>query len=273
MRTTRPARPQELPEELPDFADSETLRELIAILTATGTWATSPVARELMLFTMRKYAPVAKAWHRDPADAGYAAFLAFRTPTTLAADDPWAVVTQAVRLQIAADEHADRLMTSSDKARRPSKRPTVEPIRAGHYEEFLYDIHPRDPVTEPEDGTDAVEDVIRAAGVFFVVTGWPARTVEAAIEYICNRVTSLSSRDSAMDVLTADTALAYRLGYSDTQWAALLRLLIGVKATRRRDGQPGILARLLLGDTVAELLHDEELMQVARRARPAAGSA
>jgi hypothetical protein len=251
-----------------DFADSETLRELIAVLTATGGWVSSPVARELMLFTMRKYAPVAKAWHRDPADAGYAAFLAFRTPTTVAADDPWAVVTQAVRLSIAAEENADRLMTSSDKARRPTKRPMLEPIRAGHYEEFLYDIHPRDPQSVPDDAGDVVEEVIRTAGMFFVTTGWPAATVVSAIEYICNRITSLSSHDSALDVLTADTALAYRLGYSDTEWATLLCLLIGVKATRRRDRGSGILARVLLGDSVADLLVDQDLVQASRQARP-----
>ncbi|WP_308465226.1 hypothetical protein [Rathayibacter soli] len=260
MRTTRLASQ----EELPDFTDSEILRELITTLTATDRWATSAVARELMLFAMHKYAPIAKAWHRDPADAGYAAFLAFRTPATLTADDPWAVVTHAVRLAIAADEHADRLMTSSDKARRPSKRPPLEPIRAGYYEEFLYDIHRRDPFVESEDSNDDVENVIRSACVFFVVTGSPARAIEAAVEYICNRISSLSSHDSAMDTLTVDTALAYRLGYSDTRWAALVRLLIGTKPTRRHDAGTGILGRVLLGDTVADLLQDADLVRMAR---------
>ena len=65
-----------------------------------------------------------------------------RQPTTLRADDPWAVITRAVALGIAAEVHADRNMTSQDKARRPSKRPVEEPMRAGHYEEFFYDVHP-----------------------------------------------------------------------------------------------------------------------------------
>jgi hypothetical protein len=257
------------PEELPNFADSETLREVVASLTATDTWARSPVARELMLFTMRKYAPVAKGWHRDPADAAYAAFLAFRAPTTLAADDPWAVVTKAVRLSIAAEEHADRLLTSSDKARRPTKRPPSEPIRAGAYEDFLYDIRPRDVFSDSDGNNDAVERVIRSTCVFFVINGWPARTVEVAVEYICNRITSLSSHDSAMDALTADTAMAYRLGYSNAMWAELLLLLVGVKAGRHRNNQVGILGRLLLGETVADLLQDEELAGPARDAVPA----
>jgi hypothetical protein len=257
------------PEELPNFADSETLREVVASLTATDTWARSPVARELMLFTMRKYAPVAKGWHRDPADAAYAAFLAFRAPTTLAADDPWAVVTQAVRLSIAAEAHADRLMTSSEKARRPTKRPPSEPIRAGSYEDFLFDIHPRDMFSDSDETNDAVERVVRSACVFFVINGWPARTVEVAVEYICNRVTSLSSHNSAMDVLTADTALAYRLGYSNAMWETLLRLLVGVKLGRHRNNQIGILGRLLLGETVVDLLQDEDLAGLARKAVPA----
>lgn len=60
-----------------------------------------------------------------------------RQSTTVKADDPWAVVTRAVALGIAAEAHADRDMTSQDKARRPSKRPREEPVRAGHYEEFF----------------------------------------------------------------------------------------------------------------------------------------
>lgn len=265
MPVTRPFRP----EELPDFADSKTLREVIASLTVTNAWAKSPVAPELMLFTMRKYAPVAKGWHRDPADAAYAAFLAFRAPTTLAADDPWAVVTKAVRLSIAADEHADRLMTSSEKARRPTKRPPSEPIRAGDYEEFLFDIRPRDIFSNSDGNNDAAECVIRSACVFFVINGWPARTLEVAVEYICGRITSTSSHDSALDVLTADTAMAYRLGYSNPMWATLLRLLIGVKSGRRREGRIGILGRLLVGDTVADLLQDKDVVRRARDAAPA----
>jgi hypothetical protein len=260
------------PEELPNFADSETLREVVASLTATDTWARSPVARELMLFTMRKYAPVAKGWHRDPADAAYAAFLAFRAPTTLAANDPWAVVTQAVRLSIAAEAHADRLMTSSEKARRPTKRPPSEPIRAGGYDELLYDIRPRNMSSDSDGNNDGTERVIRSACVFLVINGWPVRTVQLAVEYICSRITSLSSHDSAMDVLTADTAMAYRLGYSNAMWETLLRLLIGVKSGRRRDGRIGILGRLVLGETVADLLQDEDFADLARKAvlaRPA----
>jgi hypothetical protein len=263
MNTTHPS------PAMPDFTNSQTLRELIATLTATDSWRTSPIARELMLYAMRKYAPVAKAWHREPADAAYAAFLAFRAPTTSAATDPWAVVTRAVQLSLAADEHADRLMTSSDKARRPSKRPTQEPVRAGDYEEFLYDIRRADPA-EPDEEADAVEDVIRTAGVFLVTASWPARTIGVAVEYICNRITSLSSRVSAIDVLTADTAMAVRLGYLPSQWAALLGLLLGTKSTRTPGADSGILARVLMGDTITELLDDAELLSTARAAAPKA---
>lgn len=253
MTSTFPARF----DPAPNFADSETLRELIATLTATNTWRTSVVARQLMEFAIRKYTPVAKAWHRDPADAGYAAFLAFRAPTTVAANDPWAVVTQAVRLSMAAEEHGDRLLTSSEKARRPTKRPDSEPVRAGHYEDFLYDIHPH---SEDHGQEDTVDQLVRTAGVFLVATGWPAKTIEPAVEYICNRVSSLASRESAMGVLTSDTGLARRLGFDDQQWGALLRLLLGTHSTNRSEGTTGIIARILLHDTLDELLTDTDLV-------------
>ena len=115
----------------PDFTTPEGLRQVLIDLNTHNAWATSSVAAELMVYATAKYIPVARAWHRDPADAAYEAFIAMRQSTTVKADDPWAVVTRAVALGIAAEAHADRDMTSQDKARRPSKRPNEEPVRAG----------------------------------------------------------------------------------------------------------------------------------------------
>ncbi|MGO2745556.1 MAG: hypothetical protein ACTIAO_03045, partial [Microbacterium sp.] len=142
MNHHHPSTPTQAASLPPDFTTSEGLRELLTELNEHNAWATRPVAAELMVYATGKYAPIAKAWHRDPTDAAYEAFLAMRQPTTLKADDPWAVITRAVALGIAAEVHADRNMTSQDKARRPSKRPAEEPMRAGHYEEFFYDVHP-----------------------------------------------------------------------------------------------------------------------------------
>lgn len=251
----------------PDFTSGEGLRELLTELNEHNAWATSPVAAELMVYATQKYAPIAKAWHRDPADAAYEAFLAMRTRTTLRADDPWAVITRAVALGIAAEAHADRNMTSQDKARRPSKRPTEEPVRAGHYEEFFYDVHPHAPeIVQHGDGEDhSVDRVIRATSVFLVLTDWPARPVEQAVDYIAHRVTGLSSRSSAVEVVSKELHIAIRLGYTPEAWAALVRLVVGTKTGKRGNGQYGLFARVLLGDNLDDLLRDAPLVAASRR--------
>lgn len=258
----------------PDFTTGEGLRELLTDLNADNAWSSSPVAAELMVYATNKYTPIAKAWHRDPGDAAYEAFLAMRQPGTVRADDPWAVITRAVALGIAAEVHADRNMTSQDKARRPSKRPTEEPMRAGHYEEFFYDVHPHADTLALQHGEyllhgdeedHSVDRVIRATCVFLVLTDWPARPVEQAVDYIAHRVTSLTSRDSAVDIVSQDLTIAIRLGYTPEDWGELVRLVVGTRTGRRKKGHYGLFARVLLGDDVADLLCDEALVAASRR--------
>lgn len=253
---------------VPDFTTGEGLRELLTELNEHNAWATSPAAAELMVYATQKYTPIAKAWHREPADAAYEAFVAMRQRTTLRADDPWAVITRAVALGIAAEVHADRNMTSQDKARRPSKRPSEEPMRAGHYEEFFYDVHPHAHslyARETSDEDDSADRVIRATCVFLVLTDWAARPVEQAVDYIAHRVTGLSSRDSAVEIVSKERHIAIRLGYGPDEWAALVRLVIGTKTGKRKTGQYGLFARVLLGDDVADLLSDDDLVETSRR--------
>lgn len=264
MNHHHPSTPAAAPPQ-PDFRTSEGLRELLTELNEHNAWATSPVAAELMVYATGKYAPIAKAWRRDPADAAYEAFLAMRQRTTLRADDPWAVVTRAVALGIAAEVHADRNMTSQDKARRPSKRPVEEPMRAGHYEEFFYDVHPHALHTSGNGEDRSVDRVIRATCVFLVLTDWPARPVEQAVDYIAHRITGLSSGTSALEIVSHELHIAIRLGYTPDEWAGLVRLVVGTKTGRRKTGDYGLFARVLLGDDVADLLRDETLVKTSRR--------
>lgn len=256
------------PASAPDFTTGEGLRALITDLNEHNAWASSPVAAELMVYVTHKYTPIAKAWRRAPEDAAYEAFLAMRQPTTLRADDPWAVITRAVALGIAAEVHADRNMTSQDKARRPSKRPAEEPMRAGHYEEFFYDVHPHahSLYARSHEGEDhSVDRVIRATCVFLVLTDWSARPVEQAVDYIAHRITGLSSSSSALEIVSKELHIAIRLGYTPEAWAGLVRLVVGTKTGRRTRGDYGLFARVLLGDDVADLLRDEDLVESSRR--------
>ena len=75
-------------EPLPDFTTGEGLRVLLEQLTAEHLWRTHPAARALMQYAQEKYLPLARSWHRDPADAAYEAFMAMRTPAIRRAADP-----------------------------------------------------------------------------------------------------------------------------------------------------------------------------------------
>lgn len=250
-----------------DFRSSEGLRSLLIELNAAPSgWRNTPIADDLLAYCREKYAPVARAWHRDPDDAAYEAFIAMRSPSTVKARDPWAVVTTAVALGVAAETHADRHLTSQDKARRPTKRPTSEPVRTGGYEEFFLDVYPH--ATTPDLTDTGVGEVVRTTTVFLVLTGWQAPPLETAVDHIASRVSDYSSRESALDIVSRDLSIAVRLGFAPTTWRALVRLLIGSRS-KTTDGQLGIFARVLLGDSVSDLLGDPPLVERSRSAHPA----
>lgn len=262
MSTNAPLTPDgRAPGEGVDFTTPDGLRQVIEELIASDAWSTSPVAAELMVYATTKYAPVAKAWHRDPDDAAVEAFFAMLTPSTLRARDPWAVVTRSVALSIAAETLAERFLTSQDKARRPTRRPAEDPVRAGHYEDYLYDIHPHQPGEHAEDGVDRI---VRTTTIFLVSTGWAHRGVEQAVDYIAHRITGLRSRESAAETVTGDLHIATRLGYDPETWRALVRLTVG-RRPRRDEKEMGLFARVLLGDDLGELLADEHLVAASRQ--------
>ena len=89
-------------------------------------------------------------------------------------------------------------------------------MRAGHYEEFFYDVHPHaHSLYARHDGEEdhSADRVIRATCVFLVLTDWAARPVEQAVDYIADRVTGLSSRGSAVEIVSKERHIAIRLGY------------------------------------------------------------
>lgn len=142
-------------------------------------------------------------------------------------------------------------------------------MRAGHYEEFFYDVHPHAHslhAREDGGGVDrSVDRVIRATCVFLVLTDWPARPVEQAVDYIAHRITGLSSGTSALEIVSHELHIAIRLGFTPSEWAGLVRLVVGSKIGRRKTGDYGLFARVLLGDDVADLLRDETLVETSRR--------
>lgn len=233
----RASKPRD-PEARVEFATSEGLRRVLVEIAEYGpaAWRELPVAGKLAEYVIERYRPLSRSWGRDPADAGYAAFLALRGENLLYADDPWAVVTTAVQRSISAEEHADRLLTSADTASRPGRRPAMRPVRAGTDQEFLYDLAAPAPTSTDGSTLDAL---VGSAAFVLGALGWPEELAAAVVEYVADRAADAASRSTAHDLLRRDVAGRANFGLDQPVWAATLRLLLG------DHREPGLLARLL----------------------------
>lgn len=247
----------------------EGLRTVLVVLDrlGPGAWATLPVAIALMEHAQERFAPVAQSWRRPVEDATYAAFLAMRGRSARTANDPWAVVTRAVELSMQAEAYGERLLISPDKARRRQHRPSMSPVRAGNYEEFLYDVLSTEDVAVSGDhdiAGDSAGPVVTTSAAMLTIAGWREANALWACEYIASRTADMGSQESAIDVLRRDVA-RLRVGLDKPEWAHLLTLLIGTKPRPGNPGGIGVFARVLLGETLSELLGDSLLVAHAQR--------
>jgi hypothetical protein len=104
-----------------DFTRSEGLRALLNRLYegGPGAWQSDPVAADLMAYSADKYGALARKHGLDPWEAASAAFDVMRTKAARTANDPWGVVTHAVRITCIAEERGQGLLCSVHQARRP----------------------------------------------------------------------------------------------------------------------------------------------------------
>lgn len=127
-----------------DYRTSDGLRALLNRLHAAGkhAWEHDPVAAELMQFAAEKYAA-----HRDQAPARPVGGRIGRVrrdahPKSRTAEDPWAVVTHAVRITCIAEERGQGLLCSTHQARRPRYSVFHDAERLSDRENVLSDYHP-----------------------------------------------------------------------------------------------------------------------------------
>lgn len=245
---------------VPSFASAEGLRAVLNRLhdTGRGAWQGDPEARELLLFAVQKYRRLALKWHRDEADAGHAAFLAMVASNTRHADDPWAIVTTAVSRTLKAETRADRYMISTERARHPRKLTQEPPVRAGEYEEFVFDILHTAPAEDVGERSD--ESNIKEAVRFLSALGWPADVAQAGVEYVADRLASAGNLDTAFEALRRDASIPAQLDIPRSSWTKLVRVLLGGKTRPGLPSQRGILLRVLSGDTAEILLTDDALV-------------
>lgn len=262
-----------------DFSTGEGLRRLLTRLHQQGSsaWKRDPIAADLMAFTANKYAALARKHGLDPWEAASAAFEVMRAKATRQAKDPWAVVTRGVQVTCIAEERGQGLLCSTNQARRPQFSALHDPERISDRENPLSDYHPAFRVTdhvdiddEPE--ADDVHDELSSASSaraaiadavrLFTLLDWPEDVARLAIDRVCEATERAGSRASAYESLRRDKHALVLLDLPAHSWSALLRAMLGNThpALQATAAGRGVLLRLLLGETLQSLLHDEDLV-------------
>lgn len=267
-------RPQNkgVPVEPAGFEDPEGLRVLLQRLHAAGAgaWRHDQEAAALMRFTTRRYARLAVKYDQSPEDAAVAAFEAMLNESTRTAIDPWAVVTWAVRITLIAEHRANGLLTSPTRARRPEYSLFHDAERFSDHDSDLTDFHPafhipaHDPHPAPPTRTgQAMTETVELLRLL----GWDTATVTAALDYICTRLPDFGDRAGAYDALRRDKTARVLLDLPHDAWIGLLRVVLGHPTAPGAAGRRGVLARLLIGETLTDLLTDSRLVHLAVTSR------
>lgn len=255
----------------PPFATSTGLRAVLVRLAEHDGWRHDPEAAELMRWCANKYAGLARKHRQHPDDAAAAAFEAMRNPSTRRANDPWAVVTTAVRITLAAQHRADQLLTSTQRARRHDYAVMHDPQRFSDRDTPPLEVHPALASPDPHDRTDDSDDtaawLVTATTALLTWWGWPAATTRTAVHYVANRLGDIGERAGAYEVLRRDKAMRAALDLPQHAWTGLLRLTLGHHTATGRL-RHGLFARLLAGDPPADLRHDPALGRAAMAANP-----
>ena len=189
-----------------DFTRSEGLRALLNRLHegGPGAWQCDPVAADLMAYAADKYGALARKHGLDPWEAASAAFDVMRTKAARTANDPWGVVTHAVRITCIAEERGQGLLCSVHQARRPHISAFHDAERLSDRENPLTDYHSAFHVTDPDptcadepasttaccSAGSAVEDAI----ALFTLLCWPPHVARAGVEHICQALARAGSR-------------------------------------------------------------------------------
>ncbi|MRG58794.1 hypothetical protein GE115_02740 [Agromyces sp. CFH 90414] len=251
------------------FRRSEGLRKLLKRLheSGPGAWRTDPEANALLQFAAEKYSALARKHGLDPWEAASAAFDAMRAPATLRADDPWALVTRAVQITCIAEERAQGLLCSVHQARRAKVSVFHDAERFSDREHELPEYHPAfrtapidaQPDSAPrEDVQAAVADAI----MLFTLLGWPNDRARVGVEYVCGRLADAPSRPSAYESLRRDYAARAQLDLPQQAWLAMLKALLGCcdPLHQHTVAGRGVLLRLIVGEPLRALLHDDDLV-------------
>lgn len=273
------------------FEDPERLRLLLVDVHYGGDrpWEHDPDVAELMALATRKYAGLASKHSRDPAEAAAAAWDVMRTRAARIADDPWAVITHAVALQMFYEERAQGLLCGTDQVRTDDISDFHDANRISDHETNLADFHPsfwsfddlsdvEDPVAvdpdtdEPDDEPTNAWFALETAVEFFVDSGWPRPAAQMALECIAARLIRTGNKRSTFESLRRDPSIRCHLDIDQDSWIAVLHAVLGLDQPNLEHTAAGrgILKRLLTGERYDELFHLTGIADVIANAAPVA---
>ncbi|GGO62386.1 hypothetical protein GCM10010910_12360 [Microbacterium nanhaiense] len=277
-------------DQAEDFTTGEGLRALLNRLAEGGedAWVHDPVARDLMEFAADKYRALARKHKLDTWEAVTAAFDAMQYRSTREANDPWAIITHAVRITCVYEERAQGLLCSVHQARRAHVSAFHDPERFSERDTALADYHPAFHTTdlrpseldpEPRDGLGSAQACMSAGSAaedaiaMLCLLDWPTDTARAAVEHVCGALMKAGTRQSAYEALRRDRHARALLDLPRRSWAALLKALLGNPhpAYVATSSGRGVLLRLLLGETLDLLLRDDDLILALALAAPSGG--
>lgn len=226
----------------------------------------------LFAYIVRRYAQLCRKWDRDPSDAALAAFEAMQGEYILGADDPWAIITVAVRSSVISEAQSEKLLISPDRARQGDTVDWDSPVRAGEHEEFLFGLAPDRDSAEPESPTWA--HIHRVLTKLFADFRWDRGVIDLAVTYVLNRLLASGDPGRAREHLRRDLSMPAQLDMSTARWRAFLRILFDARATANGPVRRGLLHRVALLDPnghldelVEELADDSELIAAMKAAR------
>lgn len=281
-------------EAEPYFAHPEGLRWLLYRLAESGEhgWEHEDAER-LIRYARDRYAELARKHHCEPHDAAVAAFEAMRNMSTRIAADPWGVTTAAVERTLIADERANDLLTSTEQARRAEVSRFHDVTRFGDHDYDLSDFHPalqtpsadsflqQNPTrpvpgidaeagTDPDDSDASVDDTRAVTDTINLLTmvGWPEDIARMATSYVCAQLMDIAGREAAYERLRRDKTARAQFDLSHESWIGLLRVVLGHPNAQARSDRSGVLARMLSGETIADLLADDPVVQAVDSANP-----
>ena len=275
------------PEPAEDFTTSEGLRALLIRLYEGGedAWVHDPVARDLMEFAADKYRALARKHKLDTWEAVAAAFDAMQYRSTREANDPWAIITHAVRITCVYEERAQGLLCSVHQARRAHVSAFHDPERFSDRDTALADYHPAFHTTdthpsaidtEPRESLGSAQACMSASSAaedaiaILCLLDWPTDTARASVEHVCGALMKAGTRQSAYEALRRDRHARALLDLPRHSWTALLKALLGNPhpAYAATTTGRGVLLRLLLGETLDLLLRDDDLILALALAAP-----